>query len=459
VASAIAAGWAVARVRAHGTLVVALGDWPAPLGIELRVDGLSAVLLATTAVVGLVVSAFSVGWFPPPPRTGWSPAGSFWPLWLLVWGGLQATFVTTDLFNTFVTLELVTMGSVALVALPGGTRQVQAALRYFLAALVTSAAYLGGLALLYGAHSTMSMPLLAERVHGGTSMTVALVLITGGLALKTALFPFHFWLPEAHGSAPSPVSAVLSGLVIKAGFVVTVRVWLEVFPDGVVPVASQSVGVVAVVALLWGAWRALREERMKMVIAWSTVSQVGLLLLVVPVGVPGGVEPATGPALAAAGLLVVAHGSAKASLFLTAGALHRRAGGDELRLLAGAARDVPLLAVGFALAGASLIGLPRTAGYVGKSLLSGAGSDTGQWWWAWAIDLTAVVTALYVLRLAWPMVRRSTGSPTEPVSPTLQVAPLLLGAVGLLVGLWPGWLEELAGIGGVVDTAMSGTER
>jgi multicomponent Na+:H+ antiporter subunit D len=447
-ASAAAAGWTVWQVHEHGPLTVALGDWSPPLGIELRADGVNAVLLVTTALVGLVVSVFAVRWFPGPERPGWSAAGSFWALWLLAWGGLQATFVTTDLFNAFVTLELVTMASVALVALTGDVRQVRAALRYFIAGLVASASYLAGLALLYGAYGTLAMPLLAGRVEGGVLSWMALALTSAGLALKTALFPLHFWLPEAHGSAPAPVSAVLSGLVIKAGFVVLARLWLEVFPGAITPVVAQTVGVLGLVAMAWGGWRALRERRMKMVVAQSTVSQVGLLMLVVPVGLAGGTGSGARAALGVAALLVLAHGMAKASLFLVAGALHQRAGGDELSDLSGAARHVPVLVIAFVLAAVSLIGLPFTAGYAAKSALADLAAAAGHRWWERAIDLTGVVTAAYLLRLGRALV--TGGGPSaqrESVSPLLQAAPLVLAGLAVALGLRPGWLTSLVEVG------------
>lgn len=478
-ASAVVALWLVVVVRANGPQQVALAGWAPPLGIELRADGLAAVLIGTTAVVGLLASAFAGSWFPRPVDGQWSQAAAFWPLWLVLWGGMQATFLAADLFNAYVALELVTLAAVGLVALPGHPRNLRAALRYLLAGLAASAAYLVGVALLYGAHGTLAMPLLAERMGPDLVDLIAVVALTGGLALKTALFPLHFWLPAAHGSAPSPVSAVLSGLVVKAGLVVLVRVWLEVSPGAVAPLAAQSVGVLGVAALVWGAWRALREQRLKMVVAQSTVSQLGLLVVVVPAALPLGSAPATAAAIPAAGAMILAHALAKAALFLGAGALHRGIGSDELDRLAGSAWTVPAVALAYGLAGASLVGLPYTAGYVAKSLLLEISDGNGQWWWSLVIDLSGVVTAAYLLRIGWILARRTVpragrdaadreggvtssrddGARRAPVPSGLLVAPVVLAGLVIAIGVWPASLEEVLTVGEASAAAPSGSQE
>ncbi len=157
------------------------------------------------------------------------PAGVwFWPLLGFLLAGLNALFVSADLFNLYVTLELVGLAAIGLVAAGGGTQQVAAALRYLFATLLGSGAYLLGVALLYGAYGTVSSATLLPLVTAEAPRLVwiAAGLMVTGLLLKTALFPFHFWLPPAHGGAPAPVSALLSALVVKASFYLILRLWL-----------------------------------------------------------------------------------------------------------------------------------------------------------------------------------------------------------------------------------------
>ncbi|HAV62110.1 MAG TPA: oxidoreductase, partial [Verrucomicrobiales bacterium] len=174
-----------------------VGGWAAPLGIELRADGLAAFFLAVTALVGVMVSVYANDYFGS-PVTGPAGHGSrfFWPLWLLLFAGLNALFLSGDAFNLYVTLEIVGLSAVALVGLAGNRPATGAALRYLFVGLSGSLLYLMGVALLYGAHGTVDLALLGERMTSAPHALLALGLMAGGLLMKAALFPMHFWLPS-----------------------------------------------------------------------------------------------------------------------------------------------------------------------------------------------------------------------------------------------------------------------
>ena len=228
---AIAVAIAVTLRRTGGPLVYLLGGWAPPLGVALRADGLSVVMLAITAVVISAVGVFARADF----RT---PAGSvearapfaFWILLLAIWAALNAVFLAADLFTLYVALELLTFAAVPLVCLDGRAETLQAALRYLLFALLGSVLYLVGTALLYGSYGTLDIVLLSQRVHAEPAVFVAAALMTVGLLAKTALFPLHLWLPPAHAGAPAAASAVLSALVVKGSFFIVVRLWFDVMP-------------------------------------------------------------------------------------------------------------------------------------------------------------------------------------------------------------------------------------
>jgi multicomponent Na+:H+ antiporter subunit D len=214
--------------------------------------------------------------------------------------------------------------------------------------------------------------------------------------LKTALFPLHFWLPPAHASAPAPVSAVLSALVVKASFYLVLRLWLDVFAEAVTPAAASLLGVLGAGAVLWGSWRALRAERLKLLAAYSTVAQLGYLFLFFPL--LQALPPGAARDLAMGGLIILAltHGFAKAGLFLAIGIIQQRSGHDIIRELDGTAKRLPATTFAIALAGVALIGLPPSGTFLGKWQLLGAAFTTGQWWRVVVAVIGSLLAAAYI---------------------------------------------------------------
>ena len=202
-------------VIAEGTISYWLGGWQPPWGIEYRIDHLNAVMLVLVSVLSLLATIHakkSVERELPEKTT------LFWSLFILMITGLLGICITGDLFNLYVTLELLGLSAVALASLGSRLAAVQAALRYLLVGLLGSMMFLAGVSLVYAGYGTLDLARLAHVVEPGPVAWTALALMTAGLLLKTALFPLHFWLPAAHASAPAPVSAVLSALVVKMAF-------------------------------------------------------------------------------------------------------------------------------------------------------------------------------------------------------------------------------------------------
>src|SRR5262245_40424258 len=222
---------AAALWRSDEVLIYVLGEWAPPLGIALRADGLSATMLLTAAVVICATGLFARTEFRTPDGTVETRASfSFWTLLLSVWAAMNLVFLSGDLFNLYVALELLTFAAVPLVSLDGKAETFQAALRYLVFALPGSLLYLLGVALFYGAYGTLDIALLADMVRPEPVTWVAGTLMTIGLLAKTALFPLHLWLPPAHAGAPAPASAVLSALVVKGSFFIVIRLWFDVMP-------------------------------------------------------------------------------------------------------------------------------------------------------------------------------------------------------------------------------------
>lgn len=393
-ATTLAAGTLLYGVSTEGALQYDLGGWTAGLGIALRADGLSAILVLMIALVMLAASVYASAYFSKD-----SERVQFWPLWLLLWTALNALMLSGDLFNLYVTLELLGLSAVALAALSGKTAALQAALRYLLVGLLGSMLFLTGVSLLYAGYATLDLATLAAVVEPGPISWSALTLMTLGLLLKTALFPLHFWLPPAHGSAPAPVSAVLSALVVKAAFYLLLRLWLDVFADIVTPMAANLLGVLGAGAVLWGSWRALQAERLKLLAAYSTVAQLGYLFLFFPVllALPAG--PARDIATGGLIMLALTHGFAKAGLFLAIGIVQQRSGHDNIREIGGMAQRLPLTTFTIALAGVALIGLPPSGAFLGKWQLIAGAVTTGQWLWVAVTAIGSLLASAYIFRI------------------------------------------------------------
>jgi formate hydrogenlyase subunit 3/multisubunit Na+/H+ antiporter MnhD subunit len=428
-AAAVAAtAWLVYRVAVDGALSHFLGGWGAPLGIELAADGLAGLMLCLTAAVHAGVFPYALRYFEPGSRE----EASFWPLAWLLWGSLNALFLSGDLFNLYVTLELVGLAAVGLAALAGTPAALAASLRYLLAALLGSGAYLLAVALLYGATGVLSLTLVAERLGPSPLAWVALSLMALGMALKTALFPLHTWLPPAHGGAVTPVSALLSPLVIKASFYLLLRLWLA-FPEATAsPLAGQLLGALGAGAILWGSLGALVQQRLKMLVAYSTVAQAGYLFLVFPLlagpGAAAGLEGAL--------LQTLAHGLAKAAMFLAAGTLAIGAGDDGLERIGAVAGRLPVSVAGFALAGITIMGLPPSGGFSAKWQLAQGALAGGQWWWVIALVAGGLLAAGYVFRvLRLAFVPPAAEAEPNPVPRSLEIAALALALGSLALGL------------------------
>jgi multicomponent Na+:H+ antiporter subunit D len=426
------------------TAAYAVGGIAAPLGIELNVDGLAVWMLLLTGATNALIGAYAIAWFPAGERT-------FWPLWLLLWGGLSALSLSVDLFNLYVSLEVVSLSAVALVTLSEGRTALTAAMRYVLAAMLGSLLYLLGVALVYAENAMLALPALA-RVDAATPATAAaLVLFTLGLLLKTAVFPFHFWLPLAHASALPPVSALLSALVVKASFYLLLRLWLFVFGAMPLMVPAQILGALGAAAVVYGSVQALRQERLKLLVAYSTVAQLGYLVLAVPLVI--GTAPEV-RALAYQGLAyhMMSHGLVKAALFLAAGVVQRSYGHDRIVDLKGMATRLPVTSFVIALAAASLVGLPPSGGFVAKWWLVSAALQGGQLGWGLALLTGGLLSALYMFRLlalAMPRGRPDEEPGPEPLALALPALALALAVLG--IGLRAVELIELLQVGAPFD--------
>ncbi|MCP4620333.1 MAG: NADH-quinone oxidoreductase subunit J [Bradyrhizobium sp.] len=456
IGAAIAVAILLALPQSNGPLIYLLGAWPPPLGIALRADGLSAVMLAAAAAVICAVAVFAAADFSPARAEARAPF-AFWILLLAIWGALNTIVLSGDLFTFYVALELMTFAAVPLVSLEGRAETLQAALRYLLFALLGSVLYLLGVALFYGLYGTLDVALLSRLVRAEPAALIAAALMTTGLLAKTALFPLHLWLPPAHAGAPSAASAILSGLVVKGSFFIIVRLWFNVMPGLPGFAATQLIAALGGAAILFGSIVALRQQRLKLLIAYSTLAQIGYLFLMFPLAFGASGKLESGGALAGGLLQTISHATAKAAMFMAAGSIYAALGHDRISGLGGAGRMVPISVLTFALSGLALMGMPPGGAYLAKDLLLQAAAEQGQWWWDVVLQAGGFFTGAYVLLV----LTHAMAPASEPIksdsSPSRigELAALALALCSLLLGLvpWDAYLPIAPGASVKLDLA------
>ncbi len=434
--TSLASGGLCWQLMAQGAWRYDLGGWQPPLGISLRVDGPAVAMVMMMAVTGLAISVYAGGYFQSRIAMGdkgrrhISQERFFWPLWLLLWGALNGLFLSADIFNIYVSLELVALSSVGLAALSGKPASQVTAMRYLLVSLLGSFSFLLGVAFLYRVSGSLELAALGTALSLSPSVALAMALISVGLLLKTALFPFHFWLPPAHANALAPVSAILSGLVVKGAWYLLFRFW-----QGSLPLVGAGAGTVLAIlggcAIIWGAFRAFSQQRLKMLVAYSTVAQVGYLFIIFPLLAEGG-----GQAVSAGFYFALAHSCAKAAMFLAAGTIFVHMGHDRIRDLDGIRQSLPLTSFAFALAGLSLMGLPPTGGFIAKYIYLSLAFSQAKWGVVLLVVTGSCLTALYIYRAVAHILspQRAAGRRKVGIVATMEWSALALALVAILLG-------------------------
>ena len=417
-----------------------VGGFAPPLGIALRADGISAIMMLTASLIAAAAARFA--W-----RDYGSEAGGkerraslvFLSSLLAIGAALNLLFTSSDLFNLYVGLELLTFAAIPIVSLKGSGETLRAALRYLLFAVFGSMLYLLGIVLIYGAYGTLDIAMLASSARPDGITLLAAGLATAGLLAKTALFPFHLWLPPAHAGAPAAGSAVLSALVVKGSLFLLMRLWFDALPMLRAPEAMQLLASLGAAAVILGSISALRQARLKLLVAYSTVAQIGYMFFVFTlVPIAAGEASLAATAWTGGWMQVVAHAFAKAAMFMAAGMVAEALGHDRIDNLAGLAKRLPFVALAFGLSGLSLMGLPPSGGFSAKWMLLLSALGQGHWFWALIIIAGGVLAGAYVFRvLGRMMAAEPQGLTVSSVSATQQAVALGLAVMALMLGLLP----------------------
>ena len=354
----------LARVDDDGIAVVQAGGWPAPVGITLVADRLSALMLLTASVVLLAVLVYAIG----QPGVERNHVG-FQSVYMILAAGVSAAFLTGDLFNLFVAIEMMLTASYVLLTLGGRLEQVRSGMTYVVVSLVASVLFLVALALTYAATGTVNLADLAGRVaelpSGVRSGLAGLLLVVFGI--KAALFPLYFWLPDSYPIAPSAVTAILAGLLTKVGVYAIVRTQTLMFPADSRP--ATLLLVVAGATMVVGVLGAIAQDDVRRIFSFYIVSQIGYIIM--------GLGLFTVAGLAGAVFAIVHHIVVKTTLFLVGGLIEHAGGSSRLHRLGGMVVSAPLVAVLFMLPALSLAGIPPFSGFAAKFGLFDATARAG----------------------------------------------------------------------------------
>jgi multicomponent Na+:H+ antiporter subunit D len=437
------------RVAASGAISYALGSWPAPWGIEYRVDALSGFVLVLVSLTASFVAPYaqrSIAAEVEPDRQY-----LMYAMYCLCLAGLLGITITGDAFNLFVFLEISSLSTYVLIALGPRRKALLAAYQYMILGTVGATFYVIGVGLLYLMTGTLNLADIASRlqdVHELRPVLAALAFITVGIGLKLALFPLHQWLPNAYAYAPSMATAFIAATATKVSVYVLLRFYFTVFDPAALferlPTREVFVAL-SVAAMVTASLVAVFEQDVKRLFAYSSVAQIGYITLGI------GLDNQAG--LTGSITHLLNHGVTKGAIFVLLGAVALRSGGLTMTVadLAGLGRRMPLTAFGLVVAGLSLIGVPGTAGFISKWFLILGAIERGHWWLVAVIVGASLIAVAYV----WRVVEAAYLRPASAEAPERDEAPIgmLAAALGMVLLCVYFGFETSFSVGGASDAA------
>lgn len=452
-----ATGLLIYRVATRGPFSYLLGGWPRPFGIEMRFDEFSAFAGVVCLILWLAV-VYSFRYVERMEGLAEERVPYYYALLLLNAGGMIGISSTGDLFNFFVFLEILSLSGYALVAISGELLASMAAFKYLVMGAISSLLALFAIGLIYALTGSLNMADIGVRLALVTArepLVLALGLFVVGMLVKAAVFPLHIWLPDAHAIAPSPVSAILSALVVNIGVLGLIRI-TQMFNVARVldlGVLNQVLVWLGAISILMGAFFAIFQDDIKMMLAYSTISNIGYIIM--------GIGLASPLSVMGAAVHVFNHAIIKSALFLGAGALIYMTGFRSLRDLRGVGHSMPLTCGALTVAAVSIVGIPPTAGFLCKWYIALGAIEAGQPAFGFVLIFGALFIFVYFIRMINALyfkdpIHREVAEATDP--PMLMLAPLLfLALLCLVMGIFggvplhfiqPGVTRLLAGLGG-----------
>ena len=429
--------FAVKIVNEYGTLVYSVGGWKPPVGIAMVLDGLSAFMLVTVNVIAFLIAIFSINYMEK-----YTSKTKFYTLFLLMVAGMNGVVVTGDMFNLFVFLEIASVASYALVAFGTEKHELEAAFKYAMMSTVGSLFVLLGIVFMYSFTSTLNMADMGAQLiiaKGGINITLIVsVFFLMGFGLKAALVPFHAWLPDAHPSAPAPISAMLSGVLIKSlGVYALCRIFFNIF--GMTPEVSEILLVLGTLSMVIGVFLAVGQWDFKRLLAYHSISQIGYVILGIGLGTPLGII---------GGLFhLFNHSVFKSLLFLNSGAVEYATGTRDLKKMGGLSEKMPVTSTTSLIASMSIAGIPPFNGFWSKLIIIIACVQAGRYGYAfWAVLASVLTLASFmkVMKYAFFDKMKETWEKVKEVPLYMKLSMSLLALLCILGGvLLVGGVSEL----------------
>lgn len=370
----------------HGAIIQNVNWFGEKINLQVALDGFNLFMLFTISLVSLCVSLFSIDYL-----EHYGHKAGFYALLLVMIAGMNGLVLVPDLFSIYLFLEVAAISSYALVAFGLGYDELEASFKYLMLSVVASAFALLSITIIFGMTGSLNFQAVAQALQDLNAryvIGVCAAFFIMGFGLKAALVPFHAWLPDAHPSAPAPISAMLSGLLIKvSGIYALFRITFSLF--GMTPLLSQVLMAVGTISIVVAALLALGQKDIKRMLAYSSISQVGYIVLGLALGTPLGI---------AGGLFhLFNHAVAKGLLFLNSGSIQHITGTRNLEELGGLGKRAPITA-GTNLVGAlSIAGVPPLAGFWSKLIIIIALIQAKQLGYALIAILASILTLWYYL--------------------------------------------------------------
>ena len=422
-------------VTGHKVLVYKVGGWLPPAGITMVVDGLAAFMLVTVNAIAFLITVYSINYMEK-----YTDKWKFYSLFMLMIAGINGVLVAGDIFNLYIFLEIAAIAAYFLVAFGTESDSLEAAFKYAVMGTVASIFILLGIALLYSYTSTLNMADIARVLAAGgrgSAVKFVSVLFIMGFGLKSALVPFHGWLPDAHPSAPAPVSAMLSGILIKVlGVYALARIFFNVLgADGVILSVLMFLGALSMIG---GVFLAVGQWDFKRLLAYHSISQIGYIILGIGLATPLGVFGAL--------FHLFNHSIFKSLLFLNSGAVNSSAGTRDLREMGGLKERMPVTAATSLIASMSIAGLPPFSGFFSKLIIILAcvqANHMGYALWAVIASVLTLVSFTKVQKYAFFGVLKERLEKVIEVPLIMQIPMVALAIICVIGGLLA--LPALAG--------------
>ncbi len=385
------------------TITYQVGGWEPvngiPIAIYLVFDGLSALLLLITSLIGFLAAFYSISY-----TKKFTAENNFYALFALMVAGMNGVILTGDMFNMYVFLEIGVIASYALVAFGIERTELEASFKYQILGGIASLLILFAIGLLYWQTKTLNIAdisTILQNTQNNTFLIFTQILLISGFGLKAAMIPFHAWLPDAHSSAPSPISAMLSGVLIKAiGIYAILRLFFNIFT--ITYEISMLITVIGALSMIIGGLLAIAQWDMKRMFAYSSISQMGYVVIGVGMGMillsTDGDKSIAALAIAGGLFHLINHATFKGLLFLNAGAIEHRTGTRNMKMMGGLAKQMPITSTTSLGASLSISGIPPFNGFFSKLIIIIAAIKGGFILLAILAIVISIVTIAYFLR-------------------------------------------------------------